>query len=40
MDAVWELSYLKARDPNSNEHGLKGELQQQRVQEGLCVLVV
>ena len=27
-DAVRELSYLEARDPDCNEHGLKGEQQQ------------
>ena len=27
-DAVRELSYLEARDPDLNEHGLKGEQQQ------------
>ena len=29
-DAVRELSYLEARDPYWNEHGLKGEQQQQQ----------
>ena len=28
-DIVRELNYLEARDPNWNEHGLKGEQQQQ-----------
>ena len=28
MDAVHELSYLEARDPDLNEHVLKGEQQQ------------
>ena len=27
-DAVRELSHLEARDPDRNEHGLKGEQQQ------------